>query len=53
MIEQKIKATLDRYIGQPIKLSDLYRETYAGTYTEEEIDKVCYKNVLRVFKENF
>ena len=22
-------------------------------YTEEEIDKLCYKNVLRVFKANF
>lgn len=22
-------------------------------YTNEEIDKICYKNVLRVFKENF
>ena len=22
-------------------------------YTEDEIDKICFKNVLRVFKENF
>ena len=22
-------------------------------YSEEDIDKICYKNVLRVFKENF
>ena len=39
MLEQKLKATLNRYIGQPIKLSDLYRETYTGIYTEDEIEK--------------
>ena len=31
----------------------LIEELVRSGYTEEEIDKICYKNVLRVFKENF
>ena len=31
----------------------LIDELSASGYTKEEIDKICYKNVLRVFKENF
>lgn len=31
----------------------LIDELRSEGYTEEEIDKVCYKNVLRVFKANF
>lgn len=31
----------------------LLDELKASGYTIDEIDKICYKNVLRVFKENF
>lgn len=31
----------------------LIDELIESGYTDEEIDKICYKNVLRVFKENF
>ena len=34
-------------------MNQLIDELRIQGYTEEEIDKVCYKNVLRVFKANF
>lgn len=34
-------------------MSLLIDELKKQNYTEEEIDKICYKNVLRVFKANF
>ena len=34
-------------------MGKLLDELKATGFTDEEIDKICYKNVLRVFKENF
>lgn len=53
MFEQNLKKELEKYKGQPIKLSKLYQEVHNGIFTKEEI-KNNLKNpeIMKKFMES-